>query len=98
MNETLDRCRQAYSPALITLLESRLEKCQLLLEKLQSGLAKLGPELAATHETLVSILRSTSAVNTRSKVAHPCRSDACKLTLVVFIIRGHYASDPIEED
>ncbi|OOF97023.1 hypothetical protein ASPCADRAFT_205819 [Aspergillus carbonarius ITEM 5010] len=67
MNETLDRCRQAYSPALITLLESRLEKCQLLLEKLQSGLAKLGPELAATHETLVSILRSTSAVNTRSK-------------------------------
>ncbi|RDH31958.1 hypothetical protein BDQ94DRAFT_53638 [Aspergillus welwitschiae] len=67
MNETLDRCRQAYSPALITLLESRLEKCQLLLEKLQSGLAKLGPDLAATHETLVSILRSTSAVNTRSK-------------------------------
>ncbi|RAK88155.1 hypothetical protein BO79DRAFT_196266 [Aspergillus costaricaensis CBS 115574] len=67
MNDTLERCRQAYSPALITLLESRLEKCQLLLEKLQSGLAKLGPELAATHETLVSILRSTSAVNTRSK-------------------------------
>ncbi|GKZ20665.1 hypothetical protein AbraIFM66951_005393 [Aspergillus brasiliensis] len=67
MNETLERCRQAYSPALITLLESRLEKCQLLLEKLQSGLAKLGPELAATHETLVSILRSTAAVNTRSK-------------------------------
>ncbi|PWY63268.1 hypothetical protein BO83DRAFT_382875 [Aspergillus eucalypticola CBS 122712] len=67
MNDTLERCRQAYSPALLTLLESRLEKCQLLLEKLQSGLAKLGPELAATHETLVSILRSTSAVNTRSK-------------------------------
>ncbi|RAK98405.1 uncharacterized protein BO80DRAFT_427457 [Aspergillus ibericus CBS 121593] len=67
MNETLDRCRQAYSPALITLLESRLEKCQHLLEKLQSGLAKLGPELAAKHEMLVSILRSTSAVNTRSK-------------------------------
>ncbi|PYH99239.1 hypothetical protein BO71DRAFT_343342 [Aspergillus ellipticus CBS 707.79] len=67
MNETLDRCREAYSPALITLLESRLEKCRLLLERLQGGLSKLGPELASTHETLVSILRSTAAVNTRSK-------------------------------
>ncbi|RAK82402.1 uncharacterized protein BO72DRAFT_508353 [Aspergillus fijiensis CBS 313.89] len=66
-NETLERCRDAYSPALITLLESRLEKCQLQLEKLQSGLAKLSPGLASIHETLVSVLRSTSAVNTRSK-------------------------------
>ncbi|PLB46918.1 hypothetical protein P170DRAFT_438618 [Aspergillus steynii IBT 23096] len=67
MNETIERCRDAYSPALLTLLESRLEKCRRLLNKLQSGLAALSPELAPTHETLVSILRSTSAVNTRSK-------------------------------
>ncbi|KAE8148165.1 hypothetical protein BDV25DRAFT_158891 [Aspergillus avenaceus] len=67
MRATLERCRYAYSPALLTLLESRLEKCQLLLEKLQSGLAQLSPELVSTYETLVSILRSTSAVNTRSK-------------------------------
>jgi septation ring formation regulator EzrA len=64
MHETLERGRDTYSPALLTLLESRLDKCQLKLEKLQSGLAKLSPELASTHET---ILRSTSAVNTRSK-------------------------------
>ncbi|KAE8313272.1 hypothetical protein BDV41DRAFT_564563 [Aspergillus transmontanensis] len=68
VHETIDRCRNAYSPALMTLLESRLEKCRLLLDKLQSGLAQLSPELVSTHETLVSILRSTSAVNTRSKV------------------------------
>ncbi|KAJ6153298.1 hypothetical protein N7497_007617 [Penicillium chrysogenum] len=37
------------------------------LAKLQKGLAVLAPPLAQTHETLVSILRSTSAVNTRSK-------------------------------
>ncbi|KAI9036851.1 uncharacterized protein KD926_001239 [Aspergillus affinis] len=67
MNETIERCRDAYSPALLTLLERRLEKCQRLLTKLRSGLSALSPDLASTHETLVSILRSTSAVNTRSK-------------------------------
>ncbi|GAB1195388.1 hypothetical protein APSETT444_004647 [Aspergillus pseudonomiae] len=67
VDETIDRCRNAYSPALLTLLESRLEKCRLLLDKLQGDLAQLSPELVSTHETLVSILRSTSAVNTRSK-------------------------------
>ncbi|KAJ5647664.1 hypothetical protein N7490_004036 [Penicillium lividum] len=67
MRETLDRGRNTYSPALLTLLESRLEQCRGSLEKLQKGLAVLAPPLAQTHETLVSILRSTSAVNTRSK-------------------------------
>ncbi|KAJ5130732.1 uncharacterized protein N7515_006771 [Penicillium bovifimosum] len=64
---TLERGRDTYSPALLTLLESRLEQCEQLLVKLQKGLAGLAPPLAQTHETLVSILRSTSAVNTRSK-------------------------------
>lgn len=68
MRQTLDRCREAYSPALITLLESRIEQCQNLLDKLQNGLELLDPLLAPTHETLVSILRSLSAANTRSKV------------------------------
>ena len=68
MRETLDRGRNTYSPALLTLLESRMGQCQLSLEKLQKGLAVLAPGLVQTHETLVSILRSTSAVNTRSKV------------------------------
>ncbi|GLI72232.1 hypothetical protein PoHVEF18_000402 [Penicillium ochrochloron] len=67
MRETLDRGRNTYSPALLTLLESRMKQCQFSLEKLQKGLAVLAPGLVHTHETLVSILRSTSAVNTRSK-------------------------------
>lgn len=66
--ETLERGRNTYSPALLTLLESRLQQCEQSLAKLQKGLAVLAPPLARTHETLVSILRSTSAVNTRSKV------------------------------
>ncbi|OQE14507.1 hypothetical protein PENFLA_c037G02561 [Penicillium flavigenum] len=65
--ETLERGRNTYSPALLTLLESRLQQCEQSLAKLQKGLAVLAPPLAQTHETLVSILRSTSAVNTRSK-------------------------------
>lgn len=65
---TLERGRDTYSPALLTLLESRLEQCEVSLKRLQKGLAALSPPLAQTHETLVSILRSTSAVNTRSKV------------------------------
>lgn len=68
MRETLDRGRNTYSPALLTLLESRMKQCQFSLDKLQKGLAVLAPGLVQTHETLVSILRSTSAVNTRSKV------------------------------
>lgn len=67
MRETLDRGKEAHSPAMLTLLESLLEKCQIKLQKLQKELSKLSPELASTHETLVSVLRSTSAVNTRSK-------------------------------
>ncbi|OJJ02904.1 hypothetical protein ASPVEDRAFT_132513 [Aspergillus versicolor CBS 583.65] len=67
MRETLDRGKEAHSPAMLILLESRLEKCQIKLQKLQKELSKLSPELASTHETLVSVLRSTSAVNTRSK-------------------------------
>lgn len=70
MRQNVERGKEAYSPALLTLLESRLEQCQLSLEKLQNGLAMLAPDLAPTHETLVSILRSTSAVNTRSKVCY----------------------------
>ncbi|KAJ5487831.1 hypothetical protein N7530_002131 [Penicillium desertorum] len=65
--ETLERGRNTYSPALLTLLESRLQQCEQSLAKLQNGLAVLAAPLAQTHETLVSILRSTSAVNTRSK-------------------------------
>jgi hypothetical protein len=69
MRETLERGKEAHSPSLLTLLESRLDKCQIKLEKLQAELSKLSPELSATHETLVSVLRSTAAVNTRSKVS-----------------------------
>lgn len=68
MRETCERSRESYSPELMTLLESRLEKCQRGLDRLQQDLDRLDPSLVPAHETLVSVLRSTAAVNTRSKV------------------------------
>lgn len=70
MQDNLDRGEETYSPHLLTLLEARLEKCRKLLSELQHDLSLLSPELVPTHETLISILRSTSAVNTRSKVTY----------------------------
>lgn len=67
MHETLERGHETYSPALLKLLEQRLKHCQISLDRLQKGLSAMAPELEQTHETLISILRSTSAVNTRSK-------------------------------
>lgn len=68
IRETLDRGKDTHSPHLLTLLGSRLEKCQMILDRLNKGLESFSPELVKLHETLVSILRSTSAANTRSKV------------------------------
>lgn len=72
MRETLDRGKNTHSPHLLTLLENRLEECQIVFDRLRKGLEPLSPELVKFHETLVSILRSTSAANTRSKVYTVC--------------------------
>ncbi|KAF2461290.1 hypothetical protein BDY21DRAFT_278099 [Lineolata rhizophorae] len=63
----IDRGREGYSPHLITLLENRIDMCQATLTELQDALAPLGPELSPHYEKLVSILRSLSACNTKSK-------------------------------
>jgi hypothetical protein len=103
MRETLDRGRNTYSPALLTLLESRMEQCQRSLEKLQKGLAVLAPGLVQTHETLVSILRSTSAVNTRSKVCLSLVKYSLKIpiNLLPLLVFRHGSEQPAraaEED
>lgn len=66
---SVERGKETYSPSLITLLEARMDICQELLEKLKHTLEKLSPELKPIYEKLVSILRSLSACNTRSKVS-----------------------------
>ncbi|KAI9710221.1 MAG: hypothetical protein M1812_007493 [Candelaria pacifica] len=65
MRNTLKHGAETYSPHLLTLLESRLAKCQDLLSALQQSLSGLAPELTPVHEKLVTILRSMAAANTR---------------------------------
>ncbi|KAI7585939.1 hypothetical protein KC343_g19457, partial [Hortaea werneckii] len=64
---SIERGREAHSPHLLTLLEARMDVCQEKLQELQNSLSRLSPEVIDTYERLVSILRSLSACNTRSK-------------------------------
>ena len=68
MEETVERGKDTYSPHLLTRLHYRMEICQDLLQDLRDHLSNLAPSLVPTWERLVSILRSTAALNTRSKV------------------------------
>jgi len=67
MQETLDNGGNTYSPDLLTRLRYRMEICHKLLQRLHDFLSTLSPELLPTWEKLVSLLRSTAALNTRSK-------------------------------
>ena len=58
----------SYSPKLITLLSNRLNVCQALLDQLLGRLGRLTHDLPGIHEKLISILRSMSLANTRTKV------------------------------
>lgn len=55
-------------PTLLALLSTRLDVCQSLLTTLLTRLSRLEDGLPAIHEKLISILRSISLANTRSKV------------------------------
>lgn len=65
-----ERGRAAYSPDLLSLLEARIEVCEHILAELELSLSNLTDELRPKYDKLVSILRSLSACNTRSKFPH----------------------------
>lgn len=65
---SIERSKDSHSPHLVTLLEARIELCQTTLKELRAHLSRLDPEMLGTYEKLVSILRTLSACNTRSKV------------------------------
>ncbi|KAF2002660.1 hypothetical protein P154DRAFT_618390 [Amniculicola lignicola CBS 123094] len=62
-----ERGKDAYSPHLLTLLEARIAVCRQVISELKLNLSHLTPELTPKWDKLVSILRSLSACNTRSK-------------------------------
>ncbi|KAK4958190.1 hypothetical protein LTR10_004616 [Elasticomyces elasticus] len=65
--DAVERGRDDHSPQLLTLLDARMALCRHIVGELQENLSKLDPEMMDIYERLVSILRSLSALNTRSK-------------------------------
>jgi hypothetical protein len=65
--ECIRRGHDTYSPHLITLLEARLDVCEQTLKDVEDILSPLTPELSPHYEKLVSVLRSLSACNIKSK-------------------------------
>lgn len=57
-----------HSPYLITLLSNRVALCQTTLLSLQKRLERIAEPLLVKHEKLISILRTISLANTKSKV------------------------------
>ena len=75
MSKTLDRlfvtvknAGSKHSPHLIELLSERVDRCKSSLSNLRRKLDRLGDTLPSVHEKLISILRSMSLANTRSRV------------------------------
>ncbi len=58
-----------HSPYLVELLSKRVERCTATLAKLQRRLGTLDDASLPTYEKMISILRSISYANTRSKVS-----------------------------
>ncbi|KAH7125379.1 hypothetical protein B0J11DRAFT_614766 [Dendryphion nanum] len=63
----IERGQESYSPHLLTLLENKIGVCEKTLSELELNLSSLTPDLSIKYDKLVSILRSLSALNTRSK-------------------------------
>lgn len=66
---SIERGRDTHSPILLTLLEARITVCKATLHELKRSLSRLSPQMMGTYEKLVSILRSLSACNTRTRVS-----------------------------
>ncbi|KAK4998971.1 hypothetical protein LTR66_001892 [Elasticomyces elasticus] len=65
--QSVERGKESHSPQLMTLLEARIDVCRATLHELQHYLSSLDQASIGTYEKLVSILRSLSACNTKSK-------------------------------
>ena len=81
--ESVERGKESHSEALLTLLNARIDVCNTTLQDLRDRLSRLDPQSMARYEKLVSIVRSLSACNTRSRVGgYPMglRVGMCSLT------------------
>ena len=65
---SVDRAEEAHSEALLTLLRARIDVCRTQLKELKDAISTMDADTMVTWDKLVSILRSLSACNCRSKV------------------------------
>ena len=63
---SIERARAHHNPQIIVLLEAKIAACRANLVELRFIMEPIPKDLMATHEKLVSILRSLSGCNTRS--------------------------------
>lgn len=75
-----------HSPYLIELLANRVELCKTALGNLRERLDRLEEPLSSIHERLVSILRSMSLANTKSKVWHGAVGWHCGAALSLIML------------
>jgi len=66
--QSVERGKDDHSQNLMVFLEARMNVCNHILHELQEALSRLDPAMMEVYIKLVSILRSLSACNTRSKV------------------------------
>lgn len=69
--DIVGRSKESHDPDVLTLLEARIIVCEETLAECKQVLSQLTPEMTPTYEKLVSILRSLSACNTKSRVLQP---------------------------
>ncbi|KAL1586773.1 hypothetical protein WHR41_04470 [Cladosporium halotolerans] len=92
---SIARSKDTHSPHLVTLLEARIALCQTTLKELRANLSNLNPQMLDTYQKLVSILRSLSACNTRSKF--PAK-DVKELESQLLAIQHELHEDRISHD
>ena len=83
MKEIADRGRHNYAGDMMQRLDTRIEVCANRLAELKEFLSNLAPETVPTWEKLVSILRSTAALNARSKFSQKDLDDFRKQLLEI---------------
>ena len=81
--DLVSRGTDRYSPHLLTLLEARIDICQKLVAEMQEMLGRIEPDLRPTYEKLVSILRSLSGCNVKSKVVICIQSSSTRSLLSI---------------
>lgn len=67
IEDAVERGKSHHSSHIVTLLEARILSCRTILAELRSLLQPIPKDLMPAHEKLVSILRSLSGCNARSK-------------------------------